>query len=257
MRLSRYKVHGWTGVAGVFAAFALTFGSSGAVSAAGVTCGPNNQACSFRVTVDGVQAGTGNYTIDPETGAITLVTAAEFEGDGWTASVDSVSGNADPILGFSASASTDGLGHIFSFAFDLPINLSGPQVATSAIGYTLTATTPVGARIQPIDDTVLTAFDLDTSVNGLGRLDKEVGAGDEFQFQGIDVRQSGIYRGGPTNLNLSPAYDTMGAVVTFGLSPSSEVGLSGFVQQVPEPSTYALLAAGLAFVAFVARRRLS
>jgi len=252
-------LYGRASIAGAFAAVALSFGSSGAALADGATCGPNGELCSFQVQVNGQAVGTGTYDIDPVTGDISLPGPVRFtstEPGAWQFSIDSLTGNADPVLIFATSAITGANGAAFSVAFNLPINLDGPQIATSQIGYSLTAGTPEGARIQPLEDFVLNGFDLDTSVNGQPRLDKEVGAGDEFQFTGVGTQQSQTYFGGPTLLQLNPGYDTMSAVVSFGLSPNSAVGISGLVSQVPEPSTYALLFAGLAFVAFVARRRM-
>ncbi len=84
-------------------------------------------------------------------------------------------------------------------------------------------------------------------------------AGDTFFFVGgPDTQQSITYEGNGAFF-VDPDYDTMSATVAFALSPNSNVGFSGFIQQtvVPEPSTYALLAAGLAFVGFVVRRRLN
>jgi hypothetical protein len=259
MKLSRYMLYGRASIAGAFAAIALSFGSSGVALAAGTSCGPNGQLCSFQLQVDGATAGTGTYTIDPTTGDISLPgDGVTFRGTDWSFTVESLTGNADPVLIFATSATTGDVGRAFSMSFNLPINLNGPIIANSQIGYTLTSGTAAGARIQPIDeDGVLTAFDLDTSVGGQDPIDKQVGAGENFQFVGGPQTQaSPVFSGGPSLLNLTPAYDTMSAIVAFGLSPNSAVGISGFVQQVPEPSTYALLFAGLAFVAFVARRRL-
>jgi len=106
---------------------------------------------------------------------------------------------------------------------------------------------------------ILEAFDQDTT-NGspIQDIDKRVDAGDDFGFATGPKQDTASFTGGPSLLNVSPAFDNMTAAVTFTLSADSNVGMSGFVQQlpVPEPSTYVLLAAGLAFVGFVARRKL-
>ena len=51
----------------------------------------------------------------------------------------------------------------------------------------------------------------------------------------------------------------MSVTVAFSLSPSSNVGISGFVPQipVPEPGTASLLSLGILIVAVVARRKRS
>ena len=106
---------------------------------------------------------------------------------------------------------------------------------------------------------MLSGREVDTSVGGKPAIDKKVDAGDTFFFAGGPDTQSSQTYEADGSFNVDPAYDTMSATVAFALSPSSNVGISGFIQQtvVPEPSTYALLAAGLAFVGFVARRRLN
>jgi hypothetical protein len=104
-------------------------------------------------------------------------------------------------------------------------------------------------------------LDVDTSVGGLPSFNKHVGAGDKFTIApaiGIFPRteNSPVFSAANSFIG-NAAYDQMTVVVAFALSPNSEVGLSGFVQQVPEPSLYAGLAAGLLFVGFVMRRRLA
>ena len=41
------------------------------------------------------------------------------------AGIDDISGNADPVLGFSVAANTGALGNTFAFTFSMPIALSG------------------------------------------------------------------------------------------------------------------------------------
>jgi len=95
--------------------------------------------------------------------------------------------------------------------------------------YTLTSTTSAGAKIKPLlpGGDVLTAQEVDTSVGGLVSLDKAVGAGDRFFFlTGPTTLPSPVFTN--TNSFIGDArYDTMNALVSFTLSPNSNVGISG------------------------------
>ncbi len=252
---------------GVLSAAALSMGS-GTASAAGASCGLEGENCSFSLDVDGKPLGTGRYNIGSD-GTISLPSAVTFtlESDPNTfITVDTLSGNADPVLGLHASAGTGAIGHTFAFNFDLPINLNSSVTASSTIGYSLTALTGAGAQIAASvpGHSVLFAQDVDTSVGGLPSLDKHVDAGGTFKVDpftptpGAPTRteQSQTFSAVST-LNVTPAYDTMNAIIAFSLSPQSTVGISGSVSQVvPEPSSIALMLTGLGVIGWVARRRL-
>jgi hypothetical protein len=105
---------------------------------------------------------------------------------------------------------------------------------------------------------VLYGLEVDTTVGGLDSLNKGVDAGDKFTLLGGPTTGNSPVFTNSNSFIGDSRYDTMTAVVQFSLSPNSNVGMSGFVQQVavPEPSSTALLLAGLGFVGWVARRRL-
>ena len=90
---------------------------------------------------------------------------------------------------------------------------------------------------------MLLAREVDTSVGGLPPLDKGVDVGDTFFCTpGPCNSTSGTFVA--TNQFMGNlAYDLMSITVAFSLSSSSNVGISGFVQQtvVPEPGTASLL----------------
>src|SRR3954452_20767234 len=86
-------------------------------------CGPRGANCFYTVDLNGVTLGTGNYQIS-ETGEITLPADSNFTAsDGSFVRVTYVSGSADPVLGFNASAGTGTRGGAFVFNFSLPISL--------------------------------------------------------------------------------------------------------------------------------------
>jgi hypothetical protein len=225
-------------------------------------CGDNGEACSWSIEVGDAQGGnlqqvgTGTYSFSSETGEISFTGETIDLGDGSSVTLNALTGNVDPVLGFNASAGTGALGKTFAFNFSLPIALSGPLTASSSVSYSLTSTTASGAQIAPLFGHVVVAQEVDTSVGGRTPLNKGVDVGDTFFFLGgPQTQNSPVFTANSAFVGNS-AYDTMSVTVAFGLSPQSNVGLSGFVQQVPEPSTYGMLAAGLLLLGFVARRRL-
>jgi hypothetical protein len=261
--MEQYLKHriGGISAAGALLALGLALSAPTGAIAGTTSCGSDGSLCSFSVVADGVDLGSGRYTIDPKTGLLQIVAPRTFTlGDGSTVGITGINGNADPVLGFSANANTLASGHSFVFNFDLPISLSGPINANSSISYSLTSTTAAGAEIKPLDPThkVLYGLEVDTTVGGLDSLNKGVDAGDKFTLLGGPTTGNSPVFTNSNSFIGDSRYDTMTAVVQFSLSPNSNVGMSGFVQQVavPEPSSTALLLAGLGFVGWVARRRL-
>ena len=230
--------------------------SASGIAAAG-TVVPCDGNCTYSIEVDGIEVQTGDYTVDPLTGAISLPGPVSVDlGGGATVSLNSLSGNSDPILGFNASASTGAAGKTFSFAFSLPIDLSGPLKASSAVSYSLTSTTAAGAQVDPLFGHVVVAQDVDSSIGGLPPLNKGVDVGDRFFFTGQDTQNSPVYKANST-LTGNPAYDLMSVVLGFSLSANSNVGLSGSVQQnpVPLPAGVWLLGSAILGLAGLRRRR--
>lgn len=235
-------------------------------------CGTASCSQSFSVSMNGNAIGAGSLKYDARTGDITLDTS-DISGAGtinnsggitWdmgnnnTASVNSLTGNADPILGFAVAASTGAAGATFAFAFDLPIAISGPITTKASTSYTLTSLSNAGAQIQGIGgNKVVQSWDVDTSVGGIGTLNKNVDVGDtHFHLGGPTTSNSPVYSDTDSIVG-SLAYDLMSIQVAFSLSANSTVGISGFVEQtpVPVPGAAWLMLTGIGFLA--ARRKVS
>lgn len=221
--------------------------------------------CTWSLSVDGAPLMSGMYQSAAD-GSLSLMpgdmTRVDLPDGGFIA-IDGVSGNIDPILGFNISAGTAATGRSFSFAFSLPIALSGFIQADSSVSYSLTALTAAGAQVQPLFGKTVVAQEVDSTPGGLVPLNKGVDVGNRFFFLGgPQTQNSPVYTASSTFVG-DAAYDLMSVTVAFALSPNSNVGMSGFVQQVdppapvPEPSAAVLLLAGALLLARVAGRTAS
>lgn len=246
-----------------------------------VQCGDAVCAVPFTIDFNGQSSvGGGELLYDAESGDISFNTANEsITGNGmfnesngslmWTMmegtlnetrfSVNSLGGNADPIISFGLGASTGNLGGTFAFNFSLPIALEGPIAASSSVSYTLTSETSAGAKIAPLNGKVVTALEVDTSVNGIGTLNKGVDVGEIFEFTGGPIVQNSSVYSATNNFNGDLAYDLMSVTIAFSLSAESAVGLSGFVNQTPVPIPAAVwfLLSGMLGIFTISRREVS
>ncbi len=239
-------------------------------------CGSALCPADFDIFFDGKQMGGGQLVYDAETGVVSLdvdnnvrgsgIKTAQgglmwMMGDGSVARVNSLYGNADPILGFGLGATTASAGRTFSFAFNLPISVSGLIQADSSIDYSLSALTSAGADIAPVfGPHILTARDVDTTPGGLLPLDKEVDVGDRFFFTdntGPETRGPAAPFTDSALITGSTDYDLMAVQIAFLLSANSTVGISGFVSQVevPVPAAMPLFLLAISCMGFVGRKK--
>jgi hypothetical protein len=217
------------------------------------------QACTWRMVVDGTEVLSGTFGSGPSGELFVPQQKTRWEGSGGFVQVNGLSGNIDPILGFNVSSGTGATGLAFSFTFNLPIALEGPIDASSSVSYSLTSLSAAGAQVAPLlpGGKVVNALEVDTTVGGLLPLNKGVDAGERFFFVGGPQTQNSPVYTASSSFAGSFEYDLMSVVVAYSLSPNSQVGMSGFVQQlpIPEPATWAMLLAGAVGVRLAARRQ--
>lgn len=242
--------------------------------AAVVQCGSAVCSTDFSIDFNGTSGvGGGALLYDAETGIISLnldPTSISGNGmvvndsmimwtmgDGSTINVNSLSGNADPILLFGLGASTSTSGATFAITFNLPIALEGPIDASSSVSYSLTSGSTEGAQIAPLSGNVVSAYEVDTSIGGLSSLNKGVDVGNTFFFTGGPQTQSSPVYTASNSFTGDLAYDLMTVQVAFSLSANSSVGISGFVSQtaVPIPAAVWLFGSGLLGLIGISRRK--
>ena len=238
------------------AACIISLNASAAVVKGVPECG---MSCTWSMSVDGNMMASGMYTADPDTGDIQISQPWMIDlADGGFIRLMNMNGNIDPILGFSVAAGTTGTGRSFSFSFSLPVALSGPIDASSSLSYSLTSLSADGAQVSPLfGSNVLIARDVDTSPGGIGSLNKGVDIGSTFFFTGGPKTESSPVYTATNSFAGDLAYDLMSVTLAFSLSPESQVGMSGFVQQtvVPVPAAIWLLGSGVAMIGCIGRRR--
>ena len=215
--------------------------------------------CTWAMAVNSTEVLAGQYGANADGSLFVPEQATRADlADGSFVAVNSLGGNIDPILGFSLSAGTGATGKTFSFAFTMPVALSGPIDANSSVSYSLTSLSAAGAQITPLFGSLVVAQEVDTSVGGLAPLNKGVDVGSLFSFTGGPLTMnSPVYTASHSFVG-SLQYDLMSIVVSFALSPYSQVGISGFVQQVsavPEPGGVVLMLVGVFAVALARRKR--
>jgi len=221
----------------------------------GTVSGCTADTCTWEISVDGVSVMTGMYTADAD-GNISFG-GTTISGDGYTVSLDSMSGNIDPVLGFGLGATnTSGGIKTFAFAFSLPLGgLSAPLNTTASLGTTLTAFTSAGGSVFATSGTGKIVDSQDIALSPFASVDKgvDIGAGLSTSTMGTVVTSENaagsISSGGP--------FDLMSVVVAFGLTDNTGVGFSGYVEQtvVPVPAAIWLFGSGLLGLIGIARRK--
>ncbi len=260
MRLSRL-------VLALAALVALSVTSASAAPIGIVGC---DAGCTGTVVVStalGVQLGTnsGNFDVDLDTGALSLTAPITVAGADFSASIDSIAGNQDPVLIFSTSATNMTAGLLnFSFTFSLPINLPEPIIARASVNYGLTDGLGDGVTLStPPSGFVVDSEDRFNNPPSAPLIrDKGVDVGpscSRLVVGGGAAPGCGPFNAGPVVFGSlgGPTYNEMRVVVAFGLTPFDAGGTTGLVRQdpIPEPGTVGLLGAGVAALA-LARRRL-
>jgi hypothetical protein len=242
---------------GFIVAAALLLSTTGGSAWGGTVSGCTADTCTWAISLDGQTVSTGSY--DTDSAGNIIFSKQEYDaGGGTTVSLNNITGNIDPILGFGVGASTGGSGSTFGFTLNLPIALQGLINANSSVSYSLTSLTSAGAQIAPVvGSNIVSAYEVDTSIGGKPALNKGVDVGNTFFFVGGPLTQNSSVFTASNSFSGDLAYDLMTVKIDFSLSANSAVGLSGFVQQtpVPIPAAVWLFGSGMLGIVGIARRR--
>jgi len=236
--------------------------STGSLAWASTLSACDGGDCTWMITVDGQLAMQGEYTADAD-GNIMLAAPVSGGGEGYTFSIDTMSGNIDPALVFGIGATnTSGAPKTFAFAFSLPLGgLPAPIQTAATLGTTLTASTSAGGSVFPTSGLGIIMDSQDIAFSpSYASVDKGVDIGTGLTiapsppflpFTDVKVENAtgSISSGGP--------FDLMSVIVAFGLTNNTGVGFSGAVSQiaVPEPAAFWLVGPVLLGLVGIARRK--
>jgi len=252
------------------------------IASANITECTNASNCGVTYMVGGDIIGATNWIIGAN-GTLTLNTAALLALPGWTETPgggvswsNATPGNPTPTLKFDVITNRAQADPTITFGYSLD-NDSGAAVAFSANQF---------LPIKGLSGQIATHSELnttvvpDTSAPGVTSGSVVPTSGTGFIADSQDIRNSpfssldkGVDIGGPCTktttgactetpkdsfLNLDGTYDTMNVNIGFQVSEHTVGQVAGLVRQtvVPEPSSYGLMLAGLAFAGFVTRRRI-
>jgi hypothetical protein len=211
---------------------------------------------------------SGDLTV--QNGSIVLQGSPVVQSDGLAATVSGFSAQGDPSLafGFSANNTSDGAA-TYAFSFFVPISLVGPGIATATADYSLTSTNATGGSLFTLPTStskVVVASDTDLDATPPVAVSKNVDLGGACTIAAPGQVHCGAvgfpgFAAGPSLFGAAgTSYELMSATVQFGLTGHTSVGGTVFINQVeaiPEPSSLALILAGLGAVGWTARRRMS
>lgn len=261
-------------------AFALTVAVSimaparyaNAATAEIVQCGQLICTQSFSISANNEAVGGGDLQYNSRTGDISLaldnVTGGGvvnpngrnglmwLQSDGTQIMLNSLSGNADPVLGFGLAVRTSATAtgpQSFAFNFDLPISIQGEIKATSQLNYDVNSLGAAATISGLGTNSIMQAFD--TGVGGLS-IDKGVDLGGPLTAPAGTLVDSGIL--GATNFfDLAAGFSLMTVLVAFTLDPNALATINGQVAQVvvPLPAALPLLLSGLLGIGLATRRR--
>lgn len=245
-----------------------------------VQCGEQLCASDYSVLWNGNDMGGGDFFYDASTGDISLIMDAQhvsgggtfkdngteqwFEweaGNGDKAFLNSMSGNADPVLGFGLGASTGSASSSFSFLFNLPVAVGGLIRTDGITSYSLTSFSAGTASVSGLSgNKIVQAWNVDND-SVLTTLNQGVDVGDTYSHT---APSSALYTTSSTTYSASNSiigdlnYELLQVEVAFNLSAFSSVGISGAVTQTPVPVPAAgwLMISGLSFLTY-SRRRLA
>lgn len=172
--------------------------------------------------------------------------------------------DSDPAVNYGISVTNltnNAQNYVYTFPLLFSPTFTGPSLVKSSLTGRLTDLNNNGATLGQIGSNKIQSAIVGAPIQMLG-----VDVGDTVSFTTPGgIQNFAFYNPGPApGTNSLPGPDGSGLTFmnvasTFSLTARDRVSMTGFAEivPVPEPSTYAMMLAGLVFVGVVARRRIA